>query len=78
MVPNLTARVAALGSPSGLGYAPDLAPLPYDGDLTRRLMAEAGYPNGESFNGGRIFPIHSWVGAGAPLTVELTTLICNM
>ncbi len=32
LVPNLTARVAALGSPSGLGYAPDLALLPYDGD----------------------------------------------
>ena len=58
-MPNLPARLAALGSPSGLGYAPDLAPLPYDGDLARRLMAEAGYPNGEGFNGGRIFPIHS-------------------
>ncbi|MCH8898327.1 MAG: hypothetical protein IIC33_08545, partial [Chloroflexi bacterium] len=30
------------------------------------------------FNGGRIFPIHNWVGAGAPLTAELTTLICGM
>ena len=66
-----------IGSPSGLGFDSDLAPFPYDPDLARQLMAEAGYPDGAGFNGGRTFPIHTWTGAGAPLTVELSTLICE-
>mgnify|MGYP001156919328 FL=1 len=67
-----------IGSPSGLGYEQDLNPFPYDPDLARDLMAQAGYPGGEGFNGGRIFPINTWTGAGAPLTVEVSTLVCQM
>ena len=66
-----------IGSPSGLGFRPDLGPLPYDPDKARQLLADAGYPDGAGFNEGRTFPIHTWTGAGAPLTVELSTLICQ-
>jgi peptide/nickel transport system substrate-binding protein len=67
-----------IASPSGLGYEDDIAPLAFDPDKAQELMASAGYPNGEGFNGGRVFPIHTWTGAGAPLTVEVSQLICNM
>ncbi len=66
-----------IGSPSGLGFEPDLGPLSYDPDKARQLLADAGYPDGAGFNEGRVFPIHTWTGAGAPLTVELSTLICQ-
>ncbi|MCY4415181.1 MAG: ABC transporter substrate-binding protein [Chloroflexi bacterium] len=66
-----------IGSPSGLGFEPDLGPLPFDPDKAQQLMADAGYPGGAGFNGGQVFPIHTWTGAGAPLTVELSTLICQ-
>ena len=66
-----------IGSPSGIGFEPDLGPLPYEPDKAKQLLADAGYPDGAGFNEGRVFPIHTWTGAGAPLTVELSTLICQ-
>ena len=67
-----------IASPSGLGYEEDIAPLPFDPQKAKQMLAEARYPNGQGFNGGRVFTIHTWTGAGAPLTVELSELICNM
>lgn len=74
----LIAGQHGIGSPSGLGYEDDLGPYPYEPDRARELMKDAGYPGGEGFNGGQTFPIHTWTGAGAPLTVEVSTLICQM
>ena len=74
----LIAGMHGIGSPSGLGYEDDLVPFPYDADKARQLMADAGWAGGEGFNGGRKFLINTWTGAGAPLTVEVSTLICQM
>ena len=67
-----------IASPSGLGYEENIAPLPFDAAKAQQLLADAGYPGGEGFNGGRTLMIHTWVGAGAPLTVEVSELICSM
>jgi len=39
-------RLASLFPEGGLGYDPNLAPMTYDPDLARSLLAEAGYPDG--------------------------------
>lgn len=55
-------KVAAQPAPHGsFGFNADLVPLPYDPELARRLLADAGYPNGFSFvlevpTGAAMFP----------------------
>lgn len=54
--------VAAQPAPHGsFGFNADLKPLPYDPDLARRLLTEAGYPKGLAFtievpSGAAMFP----------------------
>jgi len=38
--------IATIIGPSQFGWNPDLAPLPYDVEKAKALLAEAGYPNG--------------------------------
>lgn len=41
-------RLASFFPPGGMGFDEQLAPLAYDPDLARQLLAEAGYPDGFS------------------------------
>jgi peptide/nickel transport system substrate-binding protein len=62
-------RYAAL-SPGELGYDPNLKPYAYDPELARRLLAQAGYPNGFTM------PLYYWIGSfeGVKETAEAVTL----
>jgi peptide/nickel transport system substrate-binding protein len=66
---GLPKRYATL-SPKELGYDPDLKPYSYDPALSKRLLTEAGYPNG--FN----MPLYYWIGSfeGVKETAEAVTL----
>lgn len=62
-------RYAAL-SPGEIGYDPDLPSYTYDPRKARKLLAEAGYPNGFSM------PLYYWIGSyeGVKETAEAVTL----
>lgn len=62
-------RYAAL-APGELGYDPALQPYTYDPALSRRLLAQAGYPNGFQM------PLYYWIGTfeGVKETAEAVTL----
>jgi peptide/nickel transport system substrate-binding protein len=54
-------------TPSTIGYTPELDPLPFDPDLARQLLADAGYPGGEGF--GPVI-INTWVSSAMPFLPE--------
>lgn len=62
-------RYAAL-SPGELGYDPTLQAYTYDPGLSRRLLAQAGYPDGFTM------PLYYWIGSfeGVKETAEAVTL----
>jgi len=64
-------------APSALGYETNLDPYPYDPDKARQLLADAGYPDGKGFNGGRIFNIWTFTAGAVPLMVEQAQLVCS-
>ena len=62
-------------TPNALGYSEDLDPFPYDPDLAKQLMADAGYPDGEGFG---TLEVHTWKAGDVPFLPEQAQLIADM
>ena len=62
-------------TPNALGYSEDLDPFPYDPELAKQLMADAGYPDGEGFG---TLEVHTWKAGDVPFLPEQAQLIADM
>jgi peptide/nickel transport system substrate-binding protein len=62
-------------TPNALGYSPELDPFPFDPELAKQLMADAGYPGGEGFG---TLEIHTWKAGDVPFLPEQAQLIADM
>ncbi len=62
-------------TPNALGYSADLDPFPYDPDLAKQLMADAGYPDGDGFG---TLEVHTWKAGDVPFLPEQAQLIADM
>jgi peptide/nickel transport system substrate-binding protein len=62
-------------TPSTLGYSPELDATPYDPEMARQLLAEAGYPGGEGYPP---FTLYTWQASDTPFMVEHAELIAQM
>ena len=61
-------------TPGSIGYSPDLDVWPQDIAKAKRLMAEAGYPNGQGF--GKLI-VNTWVSASMPNLPEAAQLAAD-
>ena len=61
-------------TPGALGYSPDLDAWPQDVAKAKRLMTEAGYPNGQGF--GKL-TVNTWISASLPFMPEAATLMAD-
>jgi peptide/nickel transport system substrate-binding protein len=66
-IPNRWAFLA----PGEVGYDPDLKPYPYDPEKAKKLLAEAGYPNGFKFN------LYWLIGGRLPMQREVTEAVAG-
>lgn len=62
-------------TPNALGYSADLDPFPYDPELAKQLMADAGYPDGDGFG---TLEVHTWKAGDVPFLPEQAQLIADM
>ena len=62
-------------TPSTIGYGPELDPFPYDPDLARQLLADAGFPGGEGFG---TLIINTYISPALPLMPESALLGADM
>jgi peptide/nickel transport system substrate-binding protein len=62
-------------TPSTIGYTSELDPRPFDPEMARQLLAEAGYPGGEGFG---TLIVNTWPSTAIPYQVEAVQLAADL